>query len=229
LPHAYASQWQHRRACQHHGDKELNSPNDVVVKRDGAIYFSDPSYGRKPHFGVPRPWQLDFRGVYRLAPGGKRLSLLAADFAEPNGPLLLARRESHIRQRQGTLSISRAFDVQADGTLANSRVWAKTVGEGAGAPDGMKIDSAGNLYCRGPGGIHVFAPDATALGLIKVPDLTANFCWGGDDLKGLFITPSTSLYRTRRNTPARHRCAERACPRPKPKPAAIAAVERNPP
>jgi gluconolactonase len=95
----------------------------------------------------------------------------------------------------------RAFDVAADGRLANGRVWARTVGERPGAPDGMKIDSAGNLYCCGPGGIHVLAADATALGVIKVPEYTANFCWGDGDLKSLFITASTSLYRIRVNTP----------------------------
>ena len=186
--------------ASHHGDKELNSPNDVVVKRDGAIYFSDPSYGRRPHFGVPRPLALDFRGVYRLSPDGKTLSLLAADFAEPNG-LCFSLDEKTMFVNDTDRQHIRAFDLQADGSLANGRVWAKTVGEGAGAPDGMKIDSAGNLYCCGPGGIHVFAADATALGVIKVPELTANFCWGDDDLKSLFITASSSLYRTRVNTP----------------------------
>ena len=71
------------------------------------------------------------------------------------------------------------------------------MGEGAGAPDGMKIDSAGNVYCCGPGGIHVFTPDAVCLGVIRVPEYTANFCWGDDDLKSLFIAASTSIYRIR--------------------------------
>jgi len=186
--------------ASHHGDKELNSPNDVVVKRDGAIYFSDPSYGRREHFGLPRPLQLDFRGVYRLAPDGQTLTLLAADFAEPNG-LCFSLDEKTMFINDTDRQHIRAFDVAADGRLANGRVWARTVGEGPGAPDGMKIDSAGNVYCCGPGGIHVFAADATALGVIKVPEYTANFCWGDGDLKSLFITASTSLYRIRLNTP----------------------------
>jgi len=95
----------------------------------------------------------------------------------------------------------RAFDVAPDGGLANSRVWAETRGGGPGAPDGMTLDSAGNLFCCGPGGIHAFAPDATSLGVIKVPEYTANFCWGDDDLMSLFITASTSVYRIRLNTP----------------------------
>lgn len=186
--------------ASHHGDKELNSPNDVVVKRDGAIYFSDPSYGRREHFGLPRPLQLDFRGVYRLAPDGKTLTLLAGDFAEPNG-LCFSLDEKTLFVNDTDRQHIRAFDVAADGRLANGRVWARTVGEGPGAPDGMKIDSAGNLYCCGPGGIHVFAADASALGVIKVPQYTANFCWGDGDLKSLFITASTSVYRIRVNTP----------------------------
>ena len=186
--------------ASHHGGKELNSPNDVVVKRDGAIYFSDPSYGRKEHFGVPRPAQLDFRGVYRLAPDGKVLNLLADDFGQPNG-LCFSLDEKILFVNDTDNQHIRAFDVQPDGTLANSRIWARTVGQGAGAPDGMKLDGDGNLYCCGPGGIHVFAPDATALGVIQVPEYTANFCWGDDDLKSLFVTASTSVYRIRVNTP----------------------------
>ena len=176
--------------ASHHDGKELNSPNDVVVRSDGAIYFSDPTYGRKEHFGVPRAPQLAFRGVYRLAPDGNTLALLVDDFGQPNG-LCFSRDEKALFVNDTDRQHIRVFDVKDDGTLANSRIWAKTVGDGAGAPDGMKMDSVGNLYCCGPGGIHVFAPDATCLGVIKVPEYTANFCWGDDDLRSLFITAST--------------------------------------
>jgi gluconolactonase len=186
--------------ASHHDGKELNSPNDVVVKSDGAIYFSDPTYGRKEHFGVPREPQLAFRGVYRVAPDGKMLTLLADDFGQPNG-LCFSLDEKVLFINDTDRQHIRAFDVKSDGTFVNNRIWAKTVGEGAGAPDGMKIDSAGNLYCCGPGGIHVFAPDATCLGVIKVPEYTANFCWGGDDFKSLFITASKSVYRIRVGVP----------------------------
>jgi gluconolactonase len=186
--------------ASHYDGKELNSPNDVVVKSDGAIYFSDPSYGRMKHFGMPREPQLGFRGVYRLAPDGKSLTLLADDFGQPNG-LCFSLDETVLFVNDTDRQHIRAFDVKADGTLANNRVWAKTVGEGSGAPDGMKIDSAGNVYSCGPGGIHVFAPDATSLGVIKVPEMAANFCWGDDDLRSLFITATTSVYRTRVRTP----------------------------
>jgi gluconolactonase len=183
-----------------HAGKELNSPNDVVVKSDGAIYFSDPTYGRKPHFGLPREPELSFRGLYRLAPDGKTLTLLADDFGQPNG-LCFSLDEKVLFINDTDKQHIRVFDVKADGTLANSRIWAETVGEGQGAPDGMKIDSKGNIYCCGPGGIHVFAPDATSLGVIKVPEYVANFCFGDDDLKSLFVTASTSVYRIRVATP----------------------------
>ena len=130
--------------ASHHEGKELNSPNDLAVKSDGAIYFSDPSYGRMEHFGRPREPQLAFRGVYRLSPDGKTLALLASDFGQPNG-VCFSRDERTLFVNDTEKQHIRAFDVQADGSVANSRVWAKTVGEGAGAPDGMKIDSAGNL------------------------------------------------------------------------------------
>ena len=182
--------------ASHYEGKELNSPNDLAVKSDGAIYFSDPSYGRKEHFGLPRDPELSFRGVYRLAPDGKTLTLLADDFGQPNG-VCFALDEKTLFVNDTDKQHIRAFDVNADGTLTNNRVWANTVGEGAGAPDGMKIDSSGNVYSCGPGGIHVFAPDATCLGVIKVPEYTANFCWGDDDFKSLFITASTSVYRIR--------------------------------
>jgi gluconolactonase len=182
--------------ASHHEGRELNSPNDVVVKSDGAVYFSDPTYGRKPHFGVPREPELAFRGVYRLGPDGKSLTLLADDFGQPNG-LCFSLDEKVLFVNDTDKQHIRAFDVKPDGSIANSRVWATTVGEGAGAPDGMKVDSAGNIYCCGPGGIHVFTPDAVCLGVIRVPEHTANFCWGDDDLKSLFIAASTSIYRIR--------------------------------
>ena len=93
--------------------------------------------------------------------------------------------------------------MQADGTLANSRIWAETVGEGKGAPDGMKIDVAGNIYCCGPGGIHRFDPQAVCLGVIKMPEQTANFCFGDDDFRSLYATASSSLYRFRVKIPGR--------------------------
>jgi gluconolactonase len=182
--------------ASHHDGKELNSPNDLAVHSSGAIYFSDPTYGRNEYYGRPRKTDLDFRGVYRVEPESKKLTLLANDFAQPNG-LCFSADEKRLFVNDTDKQHIRAFDVKADGTLANSKVWAETKGEGAGAPDGMKMDVEGNLYCCGPGGIHVFAPDAACLGVIRVPEYTANFCWGDADCRSLYITASTSLYRIR--------------------------------
>ena len=186
--------------ASHHDGKELNSPNDVVVKSDGGIYFTDPTYGRKEYFGNPRPLALDFRGLYRAEPDGSRLTLLVADFGQPNG-LCFSLDERALFVNDTDRQHIRVFDVDNDGTLSNGGVWAETKGKGAGATDGMKLDAAGNLYCCGPGGIHVFAPDATSLGVINVPEYTANFCFGDDDLRSLYVTASTSIYRLRVRTP----------------------------
>ena len=186
--------------ASHYDGKELNSPNDIVVRSDGGIYFTDPIYGRSDYYGVPRPPQLDYRGVYRAEPEGGTLTLLARDFGQPNG-LCFSLDGSTLFVNDTERRHIRAFAVRADGTLADGRVWAETTGEGEGAPDGMKIDRDGNLYCCGPGGIHVFAPDATCLGVLRVPEYAANFCWGDEDLRSLFITASTSIYRVRVRTP----------------------------
>jgi gluconolactonase len=184
----------------HYRDKELNSPNDIVVKRDGGIYFTDPIYGRMPYCGVERPQQLDFQGVYRVDEDGSQPKLLVDDFAQPNG-LCFSRDESQLFINDTERGHIRVFDVKPDGTLGNGEIWAEVTGEGEGTPDGMKIDSVGHLYCCGPGGVHVFAPDRRCLGVILVPEPVANFTWGDDDLKSLFLTASTSLYRTRTRTP----------------------------
>jgi gluconolactonase len=97
----------------------------------------------------------------------------------------------------------RVFDVRDDGTLAGGAVWAEVTGEGDGAPDGMKIDSQGHLYCCGPGGLHVFDTQARCLGAIRTPEPAANFTWGDDDLCSLYITATSSLYRTRVRVPGR--------------------------
>ena len=184
----------------HYEGRELNSPNDVIVKRDGSIYFTDPSFGRMEYYGVLREPELDFRGVYRLDPESGDIALLASDFDQPNG-LCFSADESQLFVNDTMRSHIRVFDVNADGTVSNSRVWAEVTGDRDGAADGMKIDSQGNLCTTGPGGIHYFAPDATSLGVIYVPEGVANFTWGDDDLRGVFITASTSLYRARVKVP----------------------------
>jgi len=183
--------------ASHYRGQELNSPNDIVVKRDGSIYFSDPNFGRRPtRYGVPRPQQLSFQAVFRLDAHTGDLTPVADDLDQPNG-LCFSLDEKRLFVNDSPRRHIRVFDVQPDGTLANGRVWAETTGDGVGGPDGMKLDSAGHLYCCGPGGIHVFDQDAHCLGVIRMPEQTANFCWGDDDLQSLFICASTALYRIR--------------------------------
>jgi len=191
--------------ASHYDGRELNSPNDVVVRSDGTIVFTDPTYGRAEFYGRPRACELDFRGVYAVVPG-QAPRLLADDFGQPNG-LCSSDDEQRLFVNDTERQHVRVFDVARDGALSGSRIWASTTGEGAGAPDGMKLDVAGNLYTCGPGGIHVFAPDATCLGVIRVPEYTANFAWGDDDFRSLYITASTSLYRIRTKVPGRPQMA----------------------
>ncbi len=192
-----------RVVASHWRGKELNSPNDVVVKSDGAIYFSDPTYGRiREDVGVPRPLTLDFRGVFRASPGGSDVMLLADDFEQPNG-LCFSLDEKHLFINDTLRKHIRVFDVDAGGTIGGGRVFAETTGELPGAPDGMKLDSAGRLYCTGPGGIHVFDGDGCCLGVILTPEKPTNMAWGDADLHTLYITAQTSLYRVRLQTPGR--------------------------
>ena len=184
----------------HYQGKQLNSPNDIVCAPDGSIYFTDPPYGRAEFYGVKREQELSFQGIYRVGSEPGNPTLLVDDFDRPNGLCFsLDRRRLFINDtaRQHI----RIFDLAANGTLTGGKVWAETKGEGAGAPDGMKIDSEGNVYCCGPGGIHVFTPDATCLGVIRVPEYTANMAWGDADFRSLFITASTSVYRIRVQVP----------------------------
>jgi gluconolactonase len=184
----------------HFEGKQLNSPNDIVCAADGGIYFSDPPYGRMKFYGVPREQELPFQGVYRVGSDAKTPVLLVDDFDRPNG-LCFSLDGGRLFVNDTARRHIRLFDVTAAGALAGGRVWAETVGEGEGAPDGMKLDTAGNVYCCGPAGIHVFAPDATCLGVIHVPERTANFAWGDPDYRSLYITASTSVYRIRVRVP----------------------------
>ena len=178
--------------ASHYEGKRLNSPNDVVVKSDGSIYFSDPPYGLTAEYGVEGEQDLDFQGVYRLSPDGQTLTLLVDDFDRPNG-LCFSPDESILYIDDTERLHIRAFDVQPDGTITNGRIFAEEEGED-GVPDGMKIDEHGNVYLTGPGGIWIFDPSGEHLGVIQISEQAANLAWGGDDWSTLFITASTSLY-----------------------------------
>jgi gluconolactonase len=184
----------------HFKGQELNSPNDIVCRSDGGIYFTDPPYGRAKYYGVERPQQLGFQGVYRVGADPQSPELLVDDFDRPNG-LCLSLDERRLFVNDTARRHIRVFEVTPTGGVRNGRLWAETTGDKPGAPDGMKIDTAGNVYCCGPGGIHVFDPNATLLEIIEVPEYAANFAWGDDDYRSLFITAATSLYRIRTKVP----------------------------
>jgi gluconolactonase len=181
--------------ASHYDGKELNSPNDIIVSRDGGVWFTDPTYGRRGHTGVERPQVLGFQGVYRVDADGT-LQLLALDFEQPNG-LCLSLDEGFLYVADTTRRHIRRFALNEDGTLGTCDVFADSP-----APDGLKVDSQGNLYAGGPGGVHVYdRDDGTCLGVIRTPAFCANFTWGGDDMRDLFMTASTALYRVRVQVP----------------------------
>lgn len=188
--------------ASHYKDKELNSPNDVVVKSDGTIYFTDPPFGRTAGFGIERPQELGFQGVYKVSPEGGEPTLLVDDFEAPNG-LCFSPDESLLYINDTPRMHIRVFDVRDEGTIANGRVFFVEEDKedlGEGVPDGMKVDRWGNVYCTGPGGIWVISAEGEHLGIIRVPEKTANFNWGGADWSTLYITASTSIYRVQTKT-----------------------------
>ena len=184
----------------HWGDKELNSPNDVIVASDGSIIFTDPTYGRMPGFGREREQELDIQGVYRIPAGGGELQLLVDDFVQPNG-LCFSPDESLLYVNDTDRAHIRVFDVGPDHALTNGRVLAEGIGDGdlakGGLVDGMKLDEHGNIYVTGPGGVWVFSAEGEHLGTIEVPEDVGNVNWGGGDWQTLYIPATTSLYRVR--------------------------------
>ncbi len=176
--------------------RRLNSPNDVVVKRDGSVYFTDPPYGLNHIFGAPEEPELPFYGVYRISPDGGGLALLIDD-SVPNG-LAFSPDESSLYVADTERNHIRVFDVTGDGRVCSGRIFAQISGEPL-APDGMKVDSEGNIYVTGKGGVWVLNPEGKRMGIIPVPELPANMAWGDADWKTLFITARSSLYRVRMN------------------------------
>ena len=186
----------------HYDGRELNSPNDVVVKSDGAIYFTDPTYGRMSGFGNPRDQDLDFQGVYRLPGGGGPIELVVADFAQPNG-LCFSPDESLLYINCSSECHIRVFDVQADGSLDGERRLIDDVGTGDiadGLPDGMKCDEQGNVWVTGPGGLWVVSAEGEHLGRIEVPEHVGNLAWGGSSWGTLYVPSSKSVYRIETKT-----------------------------
>jgi gluconolactonase len=178
--------------------KRLNSPNDLVVKRNGDIYFTDPTGLYRTYPGDPDKQpkrELDFNGVYRVTSPGK-LDLLTKDVPYPNGIAFSPDEKKLYVANTRDDKYWMVYDVKNDGTLANGRKFFDATKEaGEGAPDGMKVDRAGNVYATGPAGIMIFSPQGKHLGTIQLPEIPANCAWGDADGKTLYMTARTGLYR----------------------------------
>ena len=182
--------------ASHFEGQELNSPNDVCVRSDGSIYFTDPWFGRMPGFGVERPRELGWQGVFRVSPG-RELALVVDKhrFDQPNG-LCFSPDESLLYVNDTTRALIRVFDVASDGSLSHGRLFAQGIRSSreAGVPDGMKCDARGNVWVTAPGGIRVYSPRGVRLGTVRIPEMPANLHWGGEDWRTLFVCATTSVY-----------------------------------
>jgi len=180
--------------------QRLNSPNDLVYRSDGSLYFTDPPFGL-PRFHEDPRRELPYSGVFRWVDG--TLELLGTDLTGPNG-IAFSPDERHLYVTNWDLrkKVVMRYDVAGDGRLANGRVFFDmTAAPGEEALDGIKVDRRGNLYVSGPGGVWIISPDAVHLGTIKAPELPANFAWGDADGRTLYMTARTSLYRIRLGIP----------------------------
>lgn len=175
--------------------KPLNSPNDVVVAQDGSIYFTDPPYGIQPH-----QQQQPVQGVYRISPEGD-LTRVVDDFDRPNGLAFNQDGTQLYIDDSSKRRHLRVFDVEPNGELTNGRLFYDMASDRDGDPDGMTVDSQGNLYCTGPGGIWVFSEAGQHLGTIVLREQPANCTWGDADYCSLYITACTSIYRIRCRQP----------------------------
>lgn len=181
--------------------KRINSPNDLVFKSNGDLYFTDPPFGLPKSFDDPRK-ETPFQGVYRYSKDGK-LTLLTKDIKAPNGIAFSPDEKTlYISNADPVNAVWMAYDVKADGTIDAGRVlfnatpWTKTK---PGVPDGMKVDREGNIFGAGPGGIHVLSPDGRHLGSIETGVPTGNLAWG-EDGSSLFITSNTNVFRLKLRT-----------------------------
>lgn len=182
------------------GDIEFNSPNDIVERSDGLVYFTDPVFGRLPKpSSVVRPIPSDRRGVYLLDPATRSVRLVADGYNNPNG-LAFSPDEKTLYVNDSDDYLIKAYDVAADGGLTNERVIARIAGgEENHHPDGLKVDERGNVVCAcQEAGIFVFDKDGKPLGIVRVPGVrVVNFTWGGEDGLDLYMTCDTRVYRLR--------------------------------
>jgi len=181
--------------CDRYEGKRLNRPNDVVCRSDGSIYFTDPG------LRVPlAERELPYAAIYRVDPSGA-VSMLA-DFEYPNGLAFSPDERTLYVANTRWAQYIHALEIGADGAMVRRRIFADmSSDETDGVPDGMKVDVQGRVYCTGPGGTWVFAPDGARLGIIRTPEVPANLAFGGPDLRTLFFTARTSVYSLRVKVP----------------------------
>jgi len=181
--------------ADHYEGKKLNSPNDVIVGPDGALYFTDPTLD----LVAGEKQEIPFKGVYRLDDTGS-LRLLTKDLAQPNGLAFSPDGKQFYVDDDEERNIH-VYDVSSDGSLTNGRIFgAEPGGKHEGVPDGMKVDKNGNLFVTGPKGIWVWDAKGNHLGTIVMPEQPANLTWGDKDYRTLYITATTSVYRLETNT-----------------------------
>lgn len=180
----------------------LNSPNDLVYKSDGALYFTDPPFGLPKFFDDARK-ELPFSGVYRLGADGT-LRLLTSELSGPNGLAFSPdERSLYVDNWDVSRKVIMRYPVHPDGSLGAGTVFldVTTSEPGEQAWDGLKVDVRGNVYAAGPGGVWILSPEGKHLGTIVAPETPANFAWGDEDGRTLYMTARTSLYRIRLNVP----------------------------
>lgn len=189
--------------------KRLNSPNDLVYRSDGSLYFTDPPYGLRTQNDNDPEKQLKVNGVYRIPhaleqktgapPDRGALQLVIGDLPRPNG-IAFSPDEKYLYVDTSEPKRWYRYRVMPDGRLADGKLlYDATSDPRKGGPDGMKIDEQGNVYGAGPGGVTIFNADGKLLGTLLMPELVANLAWAGPDLRTLYITASTSVYRVRLN------------------------------
>jgi gluconolactonase len=186
--------------ADHYEGKRLNSPNDLVYKSDGSLYFTDPPFGLPKFYEDPRK-ELPYSGVYRVAADSNQVQLLTTDLKGPNG-LVFSPDEKYFYVDNWDLQrkVIMRYEVKPDGKLSNGVVFFDmTSAQGEDALDGMKVDQRGNLYVSGPGGLWIISPEGKHLGTIIGPEHPHNFAWGDDDGKTLYLCARTGLYRIRLN------------------------------
>jgi len=184
--------------ASHFEGKRLNSPNDVIVDSEGAIWFTDPDYGIISDYeGYRSDSEIGRCNVYRVSPGDTQVRLVSDDFVKPNG-LAFSLDESKLYIADSAASHDdnaprhiRVFDVASNGALRNGRVFVEMQ---SGVPDGMRVDEHGNVWTSAEDGVHCYAPDGALLGKILIPEVVANLTFGGPRRNRLFITATSSVY-----------------------------------